>query len=163
VKIAIKSKNNYLQDAITSSKFDAKFVSPDDADMLIQDYPNYILVSEQQIPKPISLAKLISSLEFTSKTKNISFSDLEINLINSTLSHEHLTVILTNKELDILKALIERHSIGKKELIEYALGFSQEAQTSALESHVYRIRQKLSELGSKVKIETDGTSFIIFA
>jgi DNA-binding response OmpR family regulator len=59
-------------------------------------------------------------------------------------------VVLTSKEVNILKFLY-RHGdkdIPRQRLLDEVWGYNSEVTTHTLETHIYRLRQKLGDLGS---------------
>lgn len=56
-------------------------------------------------------------------------------------------ILLTEKEVKLLEFLKERTALGasKKEILHEVWGYVSEAETHTLETHVYRLRQKLGD------------------
>ena len=98
---------------------------------------------------------------FASKTfiyKNIKI--LEERIININTDKE---AFLTPSEKDILILLFERKKIEKNFLLENVLKIKKDTETKTIESHLTRIRIKLSKIDSKLKIVSkDGKVSIIF-
>lgn len=57
------------------------------------------------------------------------------------------TVRLTEKERDILRALIlaDGATVGRREMLESVWGYASSVETHTLETHIYRLRQKIEE------------------
>ena len=63
-------------------------------------------------------------------------------------------VYLTPLEKDILILLFEKKKIEKKILLENVLKFREDTETKTIESHLTRIRKKLSSINSSIEIIT---------
>ncbi|WP_270374124.1 MULTISPECIES: response regulator transcription factor [Marinicauda] len=63
-------------------------------------------------------------------------------------------VRLTEKETNILKYLYRAggETIAREELLDKVWGYHREANTHTLETHVYRLRQKIEPEGSKARL-----------
>ncbi len=67
-----------------------------------------------------------------------------------------VSVMLTEKETLLLSCLLdaEGQSVRREEVLQRVWGYSAEADTHTLETHIYRLRAKLKELGLEAMIET---------
>ena len=64
---------------------------------------------------------------------------------------------LTDKEMQLLVALIERENVPKDELLRKIWGIEADLNTHTLETHIYRLRAKCKELsGSEMIVAVDG-------
>ena len=70
---------------------------------------------------------------------------------------------LTEKEIDILKYLyqIMPDSATKEDLLENVWGYSAEATTHTVETHIYRLRQKVEKNGESQLIVTENNGYRI--
>lgn len=68
---------------------------------------------------------------------------------------------LTEKEVDILKYLYQNQAqnVSKEELLENVWGYSAEATTHTVETHIYRLRQKVEENGKSQLIITENNGY----
>jgi len=73
---------------------------------------------------------------------------------------ENLT--LTEKESEVLHCLLSSasKSIHKKDLLKEVWGYSEDAETSTVEAHIYRLRNKLATLGLADVIITEENSYV---
>ena len=70
---------------------------------------------------------------------------------------------LTSLEKDIVTLLIDRQEVEKNLLLEGVLKIKRETETKTIESHLTRIRNKLSKINSKLRIiSKDKKIFLIF-
>lgn len=72
------------------------------------------------------------------------------------------TVYLTEKERDILLALYEKRggTVGRRELLDKVWGYVEGIETHTLETHIYRLRQKIEPDPAQPEIiETDNDGY----
>ncbi len=94
-----------------------------------------------------TLAKISNSNNMTYKIGPFTFFPLEkIIMLN-----DEKKVELTEKEVDILKCLLNsgQEAIDRNELLKKVWNYNSEVTTHTLETHIYRLRQKL-EIDSSI-------------
>ena len=79
-------------------------------------------------------------------------------MINNKAEKE---IFLTTLEKDILIPLINQEQIEKNFLLENILKIKKDTETKTIESHLTRIRNKLSKIDSKLKIISKGGNVFI--
>ena len=139
--------NNYDLDIINSliiSKTNRKLV----LNKNITD-KNFLRVNEF----PLSLNKLLEliniqliKLKFNHQSK-ININDYELNLNSKSFSKDDLTLRLTEKEIEIILYLTEtktKHDVS--DLQKNIWGYSADMETHTVETHIYRLRKKISNL-----------------
>jgi DNA-binding winged helix-turn-helix (wHTH) protein len=79
--------------------------------------------------------------------------------IVSALSRQ--TTKLTEKEVAILKYLYQKQNqiTGKEELLENVWGYSPDATTHTIETHIYRLRQKVEQGSASQLIITENNGY----
>lgn len=89
--------------------------------------------------------------------------DTENKLISDLESSK--TQKLTEKEVKILKTLVSvfPHHLTKEQLLRDVWGFQDGVSTHTLETHIYRLRQKLVSLSNKNLILTTEHGYCLFA
>ena len=147
---------NYLSEDIFLKKPDL-----DLKNYLIISKPNSKLLSDKKIdPKvfldlnlfPIHLKKLIElinikliKLKFNHQSKII-IKDYELNLNSKFISRGNLSLKLTEKEIEIILYLNEtktKHDVA--DLQKNIWGYSEDIETHTVETHIYRLRKKISD------------------
>ena len=140
------------------------FLKKPDLDLknyLIISKPNIKLLSDKKIdPKvfldlnlfPIHLNKLIElininliKLKFNHQSKII-IKDYELNLNSKFISRGNLSLKLTEKEIEIILYLNEtktKHDVA--DLQKNIWGYSEDMETHTVETHIYRLRKKISD------------------
>ena len=106
------------------------------------------------------LAKISNSNEVTYKIGPFTFFPLK----KALMLGDKTRVELTEKEVDILKCLINagKESVDRDELLKQVWNYSSNVTTHTLETHIYRLRQKLEKDPSVPRlIISKGGSFMI--
>ncbi len=105
------------------------------------------------LSKPISLVTLLGQLnELLQRSQERFFFAGVIFLPQSreiAQDDAEQRVALTEKETRIIELLLERQTAGitKEELLQQVWGYQQGVITNTLETHIYRLRQKLQKHG----------------
>lgn len=111
--------------------------------------------------KPLHLQELVEMLVEAAKRhalmgQQVELGSWEVLYSSNQLKKSDKTVSLTDKEMAIMHALIAARpgGVDKEALLHAIWGFSQDIDTHTLETHIYRLRQKLGE--ESVIISTGG-------
>ena len=124
---------------------------------LIPNISNQVLIEKL----PIKISKLIESINIQFLRKNfnkqseINIAKYKINLNSRELMNENKKIKLTEKEVSIILYL-SKYKLPKKieELQSEVWGYQPELETHTVETHIYRLRQKILK-------EFNDDSFII--
>ena len=102
---------------------------------------------------PLSLKKLLElinirliKLKFNQQSKTI-IKDYELNLNSKFFSKDNLKLKLTEKEIEIILYLNNKkmkHNVA--DLQKNIWGYSSDMETHTVETHIYRLRKKISDL-----------------
>jgi len=113
--------------------------------------------------RPIRLGNLLNAIEEKTKKEKQS-ADLKLISIAHfildpkcfLLRDENKEIYLTEKETALLQYLASSdNAVSRKSLLEAVWGYSQDLETHTVETHLYRLRQKL-------EIEFNVKDFILF-
>ena len=108
------------------------------------------LLKFNDFPLPLNkLLELINiqliKLKFNHQSK-INIKGYELNLNSKFLSKDNLVLKLTEKEIEIILYLNEtRTKHGVLDLQKNIWGYSSEMETHTVETHIYRLRKKISD------------------
>ena len=108
------------------------------------------LLKFNDFPLPLNkLLELINiqliKLKFNQQSK-INIRGYELNLNSKFLSKDNLVLKLTEKEIEIILYLNEtRTKHGVLDLQKNIWGYSSEMETHTVETHIYRLRKKISD------------------
>ena len=88
---------------------------------------------------------LRSKREF-SDNSTIKLKNYILNKNERKLFKDSISIILTEKEVQLLELFVERKKIlSKKEILEHVWKYSSDTDTHTVETHVYRLRKKIKE------------------
>lgn len=99
-----------------------------------------------------------------SSAVNVQVGPYLFDSANLTLTEGARTIRLTEKERDILVALLQApdRRIGRRDMLGKVWGYASGVETHTLETHVYRLRQKLeSDPARPVLLLTDGDGYAL--
>ena len=109
------------------------------------------LLSFTDYPTPLNkLLELINiqliKLKFNYQSK-INIKNYEINLNSKFFSKDNLSIKLTEKEIEIILYLNKKkHTHGVADLQKNIWGYATNMETHTVETHIYRLRKKISDL-----------------
>lgn len=122
--------------------------------------------SELFLQKPIIFGRLLQNLDILiNRDKNATFVALgafSLDIIaNILVKPSGESIKITEKERDILLYLQEQapKTVSRQNLLEEVWGYGENINTHTLETHIYRLRQKIEDNASEpnfLKTEDDG-------
>ena len=110
-------------------------------------------------PSPINQIKTITE-NFVENIKVI-FHDITIINEKMTNINNNSFCYLTKLELEILSYLIYEKEITKNYIQENILNIKGTIKTNSLDSHLTRIRKKMSQIKTSIKIQSKGEKLLI--
>ena len=104
----------------------------------------------------VLLARIRAILRQHEKSENIEFmlgSNTFIAASRKVITKDGDEIPLTQKEADILKLLYRSNRVvGQNELLSEIWGYNSKVETHTLETHVYRLRQKIEAIPAEPRI-----------
>jgi DNA-binding response OmpR family regulator len=141
------------------------FVSAKDTDL--DKIAGLTLGGDDYLTKPFSPMELVARVKsifrriemdkITPKSNlKIIIKDITIDTDNKQVIFEGKSIGLTMMEFSLLSylALNKDRAIGRNELLDKVWGFENEVETRATDDMIKRVRKKLSDAGSTLKVET---------
>ena len=111
-----------------------------------------------QINLPLKINDFINVIDdLRSKRKfsdnsTIKLKNYILNKNERKLFKDSISIVLTEKEVQLLELFVERKKIlSKKEILEHVWKYSSDTDTHTVETHVYRLRKKIKETFSDNK------------
>lgn len=117
-----------------------------------KNFDNKFFFDAKVFNKHINVNKFIDEVMAFFAENSFNYGDIKIigeKMINNNAEKE---IFLTVLEKDILISLINREKIEKNFLLENILKIKKDTETKTIESHLTRIRNKLSKINSKLMI-----------
>ncbi len=129
--------------------------------LIVKEKKNKLLFESTQILLPIKFKELddtiiknISAEQFSDNSK-IEIKNYILDKNERKLIRDNSFVIITEKEVQLLELFLNKEKpLSKPEILKKVWGYSVEADTHTVETHIYRLRKKI-----KKKFEDD--NFII--
>ncbi|HHV29953.1 MAG TPA: response regulator transcription factor [Clostridium sp.] len=119
--------------------------------------------ADDYLAKPFPTEVLMARIRALGRRKGgivmnniLSFGDIELNTSNLILSTQTAKINLTRRECELLEFLILRKGMisPKETIIEKLWGFDSKASANHVEVYISFLRKKLSNINSKVTIDT---------
>ena len=113
-----------------------------------------------------STVKILDSIirENSNKLSNIDIGEFTLDVTGRKIKMKNNSAKLTEKETSILWHLLNKKDskIPQKNLLKDIWGYDEGIKTRTLETHIYRIRKKLNNIGAnKFKIKNLDNSYIL--
>lgn len=153
IKLYITDSNNWIIDLLRQYFDDLEEANINDSDIQIQNHESnisFFLTKNNQsweLKKPLKVSQLINTLEqakqeLSNFVINIGPIEFHPNTRLCLVGDEQFH--LTQKETEILICLANNNALDKTSLLHKVWGYSEEADTNTLETHVYRLRNKFA-------------------
>ena len=143
-----------------------KFKNLNNNYLIISNLPNKKLDlnnSFQTLNIPTSANNIKNKIENFIQNLKFYFHDISIDNEKLTNLKNNYFCYLTKVELEILTFLIRERETSKTIIKENILKIKSNVETNSLESHLTRIRKKMNEIQTTVKIQTKNEKLLITA
>ena len=141
--IFLKKSDLALKNYLIISKPNSKLLLDKKIDSKFFLYLNFFPIQLNKLVELINI-KLIK-LKFNHQSKII-IKDYELNLNSKFISRGNVSLKLTEKEIEIILYLNEtetKHDVA--DLQKNIWGYSEDMETHTVETHIYRLRKKISD------------------
>lgn len=111
---------------------------------------------------PVRLEQVLNTLEPKKKEKT-DFGEMgEIDWVRKEWKRGKNTVVLTEKEIEILSYLLkQKNEVSKEKLLSEIFKYNPGVTTHTIETHIYRLRQKIKKLGIEEALKTGKEGYIL--
>lgn len=126
-----------------------------------ENFNNKFFFDAKIFNKHININKFIDEVTISFVGNSLNYEDIKIlgeKIINKKTEKE---IFLTTLEKEILILLIDRKQTKKNFLLEKVLNLKKDIETKTIESHLTRIRSKLSKINSRLKILSKGDKIFL--
>ncbi len=134
---------------------------------LLPSAPAHITAPAQSLPLPLKIGKLVDMVLYITlararrdhqRSGDILLKNAKLNAQTGDMILNDHTTRLTDREVDLVMALYHapNHSLDRATLLADVWGYAGNVETHTLETHIYRLRQKLeTDIGLFDLIVTD--------
>jgi len=122
---------------------------------------NFINKKNNFIQTPLSISKIKTLIENFVENLKVYFHDIFIENEKLTNTKNNLFCYLTKVEVEILTHLISEKETNKDFIKENILNIKNSIQTNSLESHLTRIRKKMNQINTSIKIQSRRDKLLI--
>ena len=122
---------------------------------------NFINKKNNFVQTPLSISKIKTLIENFVENLKIYFHDIFIENEKLTNTKNNSFCYLTKVEVEILSYLICEKETNKDFIKENILNIKNSIQTNSLESHLTRIRKKMNQINTSVKIHSRRDKLLI--
>ena len=156
------TKTNIVFINDNESKISIDFKKLSNNFLVLSNVKNQNLKTNNQLIKtPTSINHLKTLVENFLENIQISFHDITIINEKMTNINNNSFCYLTKLESEILSFLIIEKKSTKKYIQENILSIKSTIQTSSLDSHLTRIRKKINQIDSNIKIHSKSEKLLI--
>ena len=120
-----------------------------------------VICQNQRIKIPTSINYIKTIIENFVENLKIKFHDITIVNEKLTNINNNSFCYLTKLESEILSYLITEKESTKKYIQENILNIKSTIQTNSLDSHLTRIRKKMNQIKTSVKIQSKNEKLLI--
>ena len=132
--------------------------------IIFSNYKNKNLGSNNKLIKtPVSINHIKTIIENFIENLKIKFHDITILNEKLTNTNNDSFCYLTKLETEILTHLVVEKESTKKYIQENILNIKSTIQTNSLDSHLTRIRKKMHQIKTSVKIQSKNEKLLIVA
>jgi DNA-binding response OmpR family regulator len=159
-QIKITSKSPYLAEALGSVEM---FEISASAKLEIIDHDKIVEVGSEKFQKPVILKDLIAAINNAAIPEKIEFKEFTLFPKLRSIQIKEAEVSLTEKEVSILLYLIDSttNTANKSDMLRDIWGANEQVETKTLETHIYRLRQKLEDHQIKNCINSENDSITL--
>lgn len=131
--------------------------------LILSNIKNANLLNKKNIflQTPLSISQIKTSVENFVQNLKVYFHDIFIDNEKLTNIKNNSFCYLTKVELEILSYLISEKESNKDFIKENILNIKSSIQTNSLESHLTRIRKKMNQINTSVKIHSRSDKLLI--
>ena len=122
-----------------------KILAADNNTKLANDY-DYILKLPTTIEEVNNMIEGSAAKNIFAKNSSISIKDYILDKNEKKLIKDNKAIILTEKEVQLLEVLLsKKKAVSKNDILTLVWQYSAESDTHTVETHIYRLRKKISE------------------
>ena len=164
-KIEATQKNIRPSIIILNNEIDLKIINLDKLSgnfLVFSSHKNINFSNKNSYLKiPVSITKIKTSIENFIENLKINFHDISIENEILTNTRNNSFCYLTKVEVEILSYLICEKETTKDYIKENILNIKNSIQTNSLESHLTRIRKKMNQINTSIKIHSKSDKLLI--
>ena len=122
-----------------------KILATDNASKVSNDH-DYVLKLPTTIEEVNNIIEVSAAKNEFAKNSSISIKDYVLDKNEKKLIKNDKAIILTEKEVQLLEVLLtKKKPVSKDDILTLVWQYSAESDTHTVETHIYRLRKKISE------------------
>ena len=110
---------------------------------------------------PINIIDFEKKVSKYANNMSVKFGSFSLTSQNLLFENNNQYIYLTDPEAHIIKLLFLNKSVKKDQIKKEVLKLSPAAESKSLETHLYRLRKKLSTLSSSILIRSDDKNDLV--
>ena len=170
----IDNKTNKLTIIIANKKDDEKQIK-NLKKLLVHECANFIFlipsslksisntINNKIIYFPINIIDFEKEVSKYANNMSIKFGSFSLTSQNLLFENNNQHIYLTEPEAHIIKLLFLNKSVKKNQIKTEVLKLSAAVESKSLETHLYRLRKKLSTLNPNISIKSDDKNNLVIS
>ena len=165
-KIPVLQKHIWPSIIILNNKEDFKIINLEKLSgnyLILSNIKNVNFLNKKNnfLQTPLLIRQIKTSIENFVENSKVYFHDILIENEKLTNMKNNSFCYLTKVEVEILSYLISEKETNKDFIKENILNIKNSIQTNSVESHLTRIRKKMNQINTSVKIQTKSDKLLI--
>jgi len=128
------------------------------ADIVIEVEQSSVSVNSKLFRNPIRIVEIVDYIKSLKSEEGLKIGDIEYFYTRKEVKFGGEEIILTEKENDLFSHLVNaKGEVSTEEILKSIWNYNSDVETTTLDTHLYRLRQKLDSIGlGDIIVTTEG-------